>query len=1372
MRNLFVHALIAAATFLSIPQLQAATCSSGDLPAGGGEDLVVSGTCTVPAGVYHYGNVNIIGGGTLEFGDAIVDFWAKSILIENGGTLSAGSPASPVGINGVLTFHLYGPDLGPGASGVACATDSRCGIPQEIWDSNGADKVCLPPDAPDTPPAQCRVYDYFYQYNPLLVDTGNPNAFFGYKSIGVSYGGSLRLFGEKGSTFGDLPSSSSGQSWTRLAQTAKNGDSQIVLDSAVNWKAGDRIVITTTDYLPGHSEEVEIDEVLPDMKTLKLKSALKYIHNGQKFPLGSIPNRLGLDFQEAETRAAVGLLTRSIRIVSAGDDFNAANPTCIYDCFPPADQMFPSTEQPGQEHAYYFGGHTLARQGFKEVQIQGVEFYQMGQGGRIGHYPVHFHHSRMTPPDTFVRDSSVHDSMTRWITLHATSGVELARNVGYQSIGHGFYIEEASEAYNQLFSNLGVLARAAVDNIQNPRKVPGILAAPNTAGVQPPLLTYQSDVVNPSVFWIMNGWNDFEYNMAAGATACGACYWPVLGSISGHSRHMKWEGYSGIQMGLNRGGTAPIKNFTGNFCTSAMHSFNSTPDTAVCHGLVDGSLRLDAVPNPLAPAPNADKSSEEYYPVLAQTLPSYTRCDGDNTDCSTVPVCSATNRAACMVTVLDRFTSAFHWAETNFSAIWLRPRWFLLLNSVISDVQNAGLTFVTGGDYTHSSVIPGNWMLARKNVFIGHAQEAVDPNTQEVLNPFVSNAGPFNPLETAGGALKGLSCDNPDINYCLSVDEGIAMPLSNFGLNQRLFNIYDGPSLQDSNAYLNVKTTLIDDCPFPNPNQQCNNSQWMYGKVLGMPGDPTAGKGFLPNAAIAWKQSNGFYYPPAFHSTNLFFDGVNIRHFVIEPLFQPETATTWFKTDEAKTKAFYATWNPASFDNFTAIDRQTILNDDDGSLTGLKQTVSVNEDPFFDAPVETLECSSFGTAKTSPYEHVTTVVYPDCGVGCDQNVWNANCTSGCYGVPLYRQLMTGAEKSANDPNMKIRMMGPAIGGRINLTTNNARYYISTTDGPVAQGPAALKNIFEGGRTYYVFFVFAQPSTRQTYQVFVGKNLGDFEDSNVAAVKVALDTLNLGFDGLEWPESWKKSYDPGSGILSVTVDFSEFQTQFTAAQANACQPASFCEWNSTANTCDCAAQLQQDDPDIYQECIQQVGAEQRTICSWSVRDIDCPVFDESGVLKNRCLGFSFTLPPGFVADESDQRPEPSCFPQSDAWNVSWMPVGADLAGDCANENPPPADFCPLGVQNPPPPPPPMDLDFDEDGIPDLEDNCAEQPNPDQADSDGDGAGDACDPDDDNDQIPDHEDPFPLTPLSPPAAPPPEPSGGCSLNVRNHGRIPGR
>ena len=153
----------------------------------------------------------------------------------------------------------------------------------------------------------------------------------------------------------------------------------------------------------------------------------EYQHNSSTYPLPSdMPPDIGpqndpnvRDIDRAiDTRAAVSLLTRNIQIVSEGDD-----PSKTF------------SEMPSN---YYYGGHTIVRQGFASFQVQGVEFAYLGQGGAIGRYPVHFHMARKTPqpkvtstdptpsPLNYLKDCSIHDSMTRFVTIHATQGMYIS----------------------------------------------------------------------------------------------------------------------------------------------------------------------------------------------------------------------------------------------------------------------------------------------------------------------------------------------------------------------------------------------------------------------------------------------------------------------------------------------------------------------------------------------------------------------------------------------------------------------------------------------------------------------------------------------------------------------------------------------------------------------------------------------------------------------------------------------------------------------------------------------------------------------------------------------------------------------------------
>jgi hypothetical protein len=1419
-------------------------------PTTAGDPLVVSTACRVKPGTYTYGPVNIIAGGQLIFdegdGPGNIDFWASSIIIENKGALMAQNskartktaPNGRFGASGsVLTIHLWGANASlwddknqkfiSQNKGALCKTtqdknNGPCGTPTDgSGNPINGQSISLPSG----------ITDNFYQYGPLYGDgacsdgsTYSPTSgscsgggqvgYFGNKVLAVSYGGTLQLTGYKG-TSDTAPaddSTNSGYSWMRLndGSSLEANATSLTLedDPGGRWAAGDEIVVTTTDYLPGHSEKLEIgsvsgqtvnfsaspknpcptnsDRTTEQASPLCSVKKIHWPHNGVRYggPKDTghkalsdrlqprLKNSIDSDLVNngVETRAAVALLSRSIRIVSEGDTLGQPFPDptvkarCLYDPIGAAANC-----------QYTYGGHMVVRQGFQAVQISGVEFKQMGQGGRIGHYPVHFHMARQTPANTYIVDSSVNESMTRWYVIHSTLGVTLARNVGYLSIGHGYYLEMGPETDNKFYSNIGILARGAVDNAQNPRKVPGILAykydlppAPAYQG-----MPYRSDSENPTVFWITNGWNDFIGNMAAGATTCGAGYWLVPAGNTDYAdvggAPMNWTGYASLQQ--NNGtwaGTAPLKLFYKNYATSSMQSFQTTAQSVgECRDLgvypygftpsTAGAPVLLEV-HSAAPKPTPDNSLDHYYPHSLAGSHRETHCPSDTKggyDCSKFLIagakpCDNSAEDPCGVTVLDHFTSSFHWAMGNGAAIWLRPLWYLMDNSVLSDVQQGGFTFVSGGDYTHSSAITGYWALARNSIFIGNTQNG---------NPFASNTGPFHADSTNGVTCDPLASGVGAQSYCLNSAQGVTMYVGGLFTNQRLDNIYDGPSHQDSNAYLDIKAA---DCA---PIGNTNTGECMYGGatsslLLKKTPNSTQGPGgstcYLPNAAIAWKQPNGFYYPPAFHSANLQFDNVDIRHFVIEPLFQASVAgATCGQTcgpnkdqpckicgpnkdqlctcdfgqggtylgDSKRIDMQYCTHsNYGVFDSFNSIDRQTELNDDDGSLTGLvnvnptptvtnpklppevTQTISVNEDNYFEAPVETPECASnIGanalpqnttcpttnaslpppTVKTSPYDYVTTAVWPrtvpQTGIPyAGDATWYGTCANqACYGVPLYRQYLTGkdggsAEASTGEwvhwyangcynnsttPQCRwpfIRMAGTGSLQRETMTTNNGLYYIDTSL-PLSEqqkenfhngGAPLVYNAFLPTNQYTVFLVYAKATTKQTYQIYVGSG---FTSANFTPTRVDIDTFPLTWvdqPGGAWATVKTVDGTPtgapifvAPGVVEVTIDLSGAPDITPSPAQGLCQPHDFC---ASSDGKSCVSNLQPNDPRLLAN--PKLAAEATYICqNWAMKDLDCPAAG--------CYGFSFTLPSssGFVADgkayTATHRPPPGPFPET-------------------------------------------------------------------------------------------------------------------------------
>jgi hypothetical protein len=302
------------------------------------------------------------------------------------------------------------------------------------------------------------------------------------------------------------------------------------------------------------------------------------------------------------------------------------------------------------------------------------------------------------------------------------------------------------------------------------------------------------------------------------------------------------------------------------------------------------------------------------------------------------------------------------------------------------------------------------------------------------------------------------------------------------------------------------------------------------------------------------------------------------------------------------------------------------------------------------------------TARTSPYEYVTTVVYPGCAANVDfptaqsqcGQYWAQACTTpACYGVPLYRQYMTTQEKQNgalkdDGTDRSIRLMAMALWQRSNLTGNNGLYYVDTTVGLGRQSMSASNvNVFQPGQTYYLFLLYAQPSTQQTYQLYVGQDPTFDPTASVSLVRANIDTAPLGVAPATWPADWTRDYDPKTGILTVTMTMAPFADQFGATPAATCGPPSFCTWNGSA----CVCALDASDP-LYAECI----ADDSAICNYAGNAVDCP--------QGGCLGFSVTLPASFATDPTvNPRPDPVPFPQTPVWNVPWTLATQDLAGSC-------------------------------------------------------------------------------------------------------------
>jgi cell migration-inducing and hyaluronan-binding protein len=267
-------------------------------------------------------------------------------------------------------------------------------------------------------------------------------------------------------------------SWTKLSSTANAGSTSIQVLNAAGWRAGDEIVLASTDFDPRQAERRTIAAISGN--TITLDKKLDYMHFG----------KITFDVDE---RGEVGLLTRNIKLQASAD----------------AEQSF-------------YGGHVMAMVTSK-MFVEGVEFNRMGQNLTLARYPIHWHLIG-DAQGQYIKNAALHDTYNRCVTVHGTNFLRVENNVTYNTVGHCFFLEDGVEHGNEIVRNLAIQTKCHTSKPCNPTNLAmfGSTDGRNfiAAGQQSKDVLLPSDNTVSS-YWITNPDNTYRDNVAAGSDSTG-----------------------------------------------------------------------------------------------------------------------------------------------------------------------------------------------------------------------------------------------------------------------------------------------------------------------------------------------------------------------------------------------------------------------------------------------------------------------------------------------------------------------------------------------------------------------------------------------------------------------------------------------------------------------------------------------------------------------------------------------------------------------------------------------------------------------------------------------------------------------------------
>ncbi len=741
------------------------------------------------------------------------------------------------------------------------------------------------------------------------------------KGIDVLAGGSLIMNGAKG-----VPAYG-GISWTTLAAPAGShvpgakapvpdaGSRTLYLSADVTqgkgpqgeaegWQAGDWIVVATTDYVPFHSEFVQIGEVKRGgikgaKSTIILKQPLKYYHFGSLPPSPAnatcpdpfYPKYTSNSDQPAflcdgadrnfgvDERAEVGLISRNITLTSI-----TAPP-------PPFTEL-----PPAPMSGVHWGGEIKIHQGFEKVLIQGVRLSKFGKD-KFGSYPIHFHQVGDAGNKPVINADSVDHSYNKCVTIHATSNLTISNMVCARIVGHIFYEELNSAGETNPASDSDIVFDHDL----------GIGAMSNSFDIYKSASKSRQEMIdqywwagdnltnnpNSSAYINYDGFNIPDTDNQMQLTH-GGCFRP--GTLPGQEG--LWIQDGGLPCTSTRYYIEPASGF-----------WIQNPGTVLTNDAIAGcqgdgvgywwvppssAINVEGIGHPVnltyasLGTVKDDRSSACYHAYFAE---------GENGVVSgqLTPVKDEKNPPEQAFESKPNVISHFEGltaTHDRFRAFWIRgtAAWFVLKDGHFAD-NNRGATMLTSGGVDGNG--PGIWDLIEDSVFVGESKNSVGR-----WGPCPETLG-----QNTGWKFGCIDYSHPQTVSTNSVHSG---ELDGKGYpwpyrNSYGYQIYDGPPLIYHDRFVNYNYDKSSSKEFSSLLDTADQAALKTWQTSG-------GKPYEGDAAFGWFPSNQNAYPTASATKQLMWVNTNLRH-----------------------QIFTEHVNIGSFEDG---DKNTAFLDEDGTLSG------------------------------------------------------------------------------------------------------------------------------------------------------------------------------------------------------------------------------------------------------------------------------------------------------------------------------------------------------------------------------------------------------------------------------------------------------